>query len=223
MAAEDLTSKAKTVIVHARDAVETFLTAFETIYAQQGRGRPGHAEQDQLRAALVFAAAGLDSTLKELIRGTVRDLATFDSAVRKELETFVSRQIRGEGDDLEANYGSKFLAKILVSDTPLQGIIEEYVLELTGASLQSADQVFKTLRALGLNPSEIAGQMAHLKKIFSIRNQIIHELDVNLRAQQGRRNRNDRARDEMTEYAELLLNIAERTIQAVEVKFEQTV
>lgn len=219
---QDPTSKAQTVCDHARDSVRDFTTAFEIIRSTrgQGRGRTGHAEQDQLRAALVFAAAGLDSTLKELIREALPFLVVSDGAVKRELETFVARQIRGEGGEPEANYGTKFLAKILTADSlPILGIIEQYVLELTGSSLQSADQVMKTLRALGVNPDRIVSNIP-LKAIFSIRNQIIHELDVNLRAQQGKRNRNDRSRDEMTKYSNMLLDIAQGTIDAVKSKLD---
>jgi len=142
MAYPDQTSKAHTVCEHARDSVRGFFVAFDIIRKGQGKtvGRTSHEEQDQLRAALVFAAAGLDSTLKALIRGAVYPLARFDTGVRKELETFVSRRIRGDGDDTDTSIGSKFLAKILIADAPLDGVIEEYVLELTGSSLQSADQ-----------------------------------------------------------------------------------
>lgn len=216
------TSRARTVYEHANASVQGFLEAFEIIRGNDGpaRGRPAHTEQDQLRAALIFAAAGLDSTLKELIRGTIRELAKYDALVRKELETFVNRQIRGDADDPEAKLGTKFLSKVLISDTPLRAVIEEYVLDLTGASLQSADQVLKTLKALGIS-SQIVGEVNQLKNIFSIRNKIIHELDVNLRLQQGRRNRNDRARDEMVLYSNRLLEIAVATINAVDEKIAQ--
>lgn len=220
MATQEPTSKAHTVFEHARDSVGGFLRAFEIIRKAQGKtvGRTGHTEQDQLRAALVFAAAGLDSTFKELIRGTVRHLALFDAGVRRELETFVSRQLRGDGEDPETSFGSKFLAKVLISDVPLEGVIEEYVLDLTGSSLQSADQVIKTLKALGINPQDLVANVNELKTIFSIRNQIIHELDVNLRAQQGQRNRTDRSIVEMTAYTNTLLDVAHRTLEVIEAK-----
>ncbi len=220
MTAQEPTAKAHTVFEHARDSVEGFLDAFEVIRKAQGKtvGRTGHTDQDQLRAALVFAAAGLDSTLKELIRGTVRHLALFDTGVRKELETFVSRQLRGNGDDPETSFGSKFLARVLISDVPLDGVIEEYVLDLTGSSLQSADQVIKTLKALGVDPQKVIADVSELKSIFSIRNQIIHELDVNLRAQRGQRNRNDRGIVEMKAYANTLLDVAHMTLEAIEAK-----
>src|SRR5262245_15398576 len=63
---------------------------------ERGGGALTDAEQDLLRAMLVFAAAGLDSLLKRLIRDALGSLAERDADVQRELEAFVSRRIRGE-------------------------------------------------------------------------------------------------------------------------------
>jgi len=220
MAVPEMTSKAHTVLDHANGSTKGFFDAFDVIRRGKAAGRTAHVEQDQLRAALVFAAAGLDSVFKELIRGAVPMLAIFDVDVRRELETFVRRQLRGEADEPGASLGTKFLARVLIADSPMTGVIEDYILELTGSSLQSASQVVKTLKALGLNHREVVPDLDELDNIFRIRNQIIHELDVNLRAQQGHRDRNDRAIDEMVSYAMTLLEIARSALSLVDAKFE---
>ena len=91
------TERARKVLAQARDSVKGFLKAFDTVRrARNAKGNPTDEEQDLLRASLVFAAAGLDSVAKELIKGSIRTLAGSDSDVQRELETFVRRQIRGD-------------------------------------------------------------------------------------------------------------------------------
>jgi hypothetical protein len=55
---------------------------------------------------LVFAAAGLDSLLKQLIRDALGELATKDTDVQRELEAFVSRTIRGDKGSGDGEAGS---------------------------------------------------------------------------------------------------------------------
>ena len=115
----DETVRAHKVLDQARDSVGGFLRAFDTVRQTRGaRGNPTDEEQDLLRAALVFAAAGLDSVTKELIKGSIRELAASDPDVQTELETFVQRQLRGDTDEPDAVGGTRFLAKILVAGSP---------------------------------------------------------------------------------------------------------
>jgi len=135
--------KARTILDSSRSSAESFLKAFDTVRRARNanQGRPKNEEQDLLRASLVFAAAGLDSMLKELIRDTIKKLAETDSKVQTELEKFVQRQIRGDSEDPETVSGHKFLASVLLAASPQDRIIEGYIRELTGSSLQSADQL----------------------------------------------------------------------------------
>jgi hypothetical protein len=210
--------KARLILESAQTSTQSFFDAFETVRKERGatKGAPTDEEQDLLRASLVFAAAGLDSMLKQLIRETIRNLAEKDPNVQQELETFVQRQIRGDSDDLETVSGHRFLASVLVSAQPQNRVIEEYVRELTGSSLQSADQLFKTAKALGLNPKEVGLDAAKLKRTFDVRNKIIHELDVNLNTSVGTRSRHSRQKPELEEQVNDLLDVGEQILKKVE-------
>jgi len=178
-------------------------------------------EQDLLRAMLVFSCAGLDSLLKQLIRDSIRSLAAIDSSVQAELEKFADRQIRGEitPDGAETARGRKFLAKILVSPAPQEKIIEEYVKELTGDSLQSPDQVFQTIKALGLESNDLIVNAQSLREVFQVRNQIIHEMDIKLEPQSKyARKKRSRKLDDMVEKADFILELGARIISGVEKK-----
>lgn len=210
------TEKARKVLSQARDSVEGFLKAFETVRkARNAKATTTDEEQDLLRATLVFAAAGLDAVTKELIRGSIRALAAMHSDVQTELETFVQRQLRGDAEEFEGVGGTKFLARVLVAPAPQEKLIELYVLELTGSSLQSADQLIRATKALGLKPSEMMIDPKKLTPLFRVRNKIIHELDVNLDQTRARRNQNSRTRGDMEDNAKVLLRIADNLVNGV--------
>jgi hypothetical protein len=210
------TARASKVLEQARNSVNGFLTAFDTVrQARNAKGNPTDEEQDLLRAALVFSAAGLDSVLKELIKGAIRALAATDPEVKGELETFVQRQLRGESEEPDTIGGRKFLARVLVSARPQDRLIDEYVIELTGSSLQSPDQLVRASKALGLQPASVGVDPKELRTIFEARNKIIHELDVNLERTAARRNQNSRRRPDLESWSSKLLEIAEQLVGGV--------
>ncbi len=91
--------------------------------------------------------------------------------MRDELEKFISRSIRGTAELPEAGT-AKFLARVLASDSPQQKVIEAYIQELTGGSLQSVVELKRVTSALGLGNVTLSNE---LKAIFDVRNRIIHE------------------------------------------------
>jgi len=221
MASEDKL-KARTILESSHSSAKSFLKAFDTVRKERKarQGGPTNEEQDLLRASLVFAAAGLDSMLKQLIRETIKELAEKDAQVQTELEKFVQRQIRGDSEDGETISGHKFLASVLMAASLQDRITEAYIRELTGSSLQSAEQLFKTTAALGLDPSKVGLDRMKLKNAFHVRNKIIHELDVNLDTAPGKRCRESRTKPELEAHVGSLLAVAERILKGVEDKLK---
>ncbi len=174
------------------------------------------SEQDLLRAMLVMAAAGVDSMVKQLIRDTLPALVAVDTDVKRGLEKFIGKQIRGEGDSSGVLVGKDFLARVLAAPSQQSQVIEEYIDDLTQGSLQSPSELDRVAAALGL-PQQVLGiDRKLLKTIFGIRNEIIHELDINLDAE--RRRRNLRRSSDMISYTDALLKVAENMRDAVEKK-----
>lgn len=211
-------SKARTILRHAHESAEGFLESFAAVRRDRGAatGTSKDEEQDLTRACLVFAAAGLDSMLKQLIRDALPELVRCDDGVREGLQSFISKQLRGSLDGGESKSGRDFLARILTSESQLDALIEEYIVDLTGSSLQSAEELSRAASALGLNPNLVGIDKGRLKPIFAVRNRIIHELDVNLDA--PTRNRESRKRDSMARDANALLEVGEKILRAVETK-----
>jgi hypothetical protein len=209
--------RADTALDMARDSVKNFFDTYEKVRQARnaGQGAPMDNEQDLLRAALVFAAAGLDSTLKELIKGSVRTLSKIDTTVQEQFETFVQRKLRGDSEEPGPVSGNKFLASILASALPQERLLNEYVLYLTGSSLQSVDQLFKSASALGADTKLIADNKTELTKIFAARNRIIHELDVKFTGKVGHRQRNRPKKSEIERQCKLLLDVAAAIIGSV--------
>ena len=214
------TDRAKIVLKQSKLSIKHFRAAFATVRKARGAtaGPPTVGEQDLIRASLTFAAAGLDSTIKELIKGSVRALAEHDAEVQRGLEEYAKRQLRDDKDGALAKNGASFLAKILVSTSPYDQLLENYTRYLTGSSLQSVDELFKASNALGIKVSIVNSKSKELREIFQIRNKIIHELDVCFDVGPGQKARNARTKKGLDEMSNLLLEVADEYIKAVNSK-----
>lgn len=188
------TETAQRYLASAYDAVEAVLESLETLRqvrkAQTGniQGRLTGKEEDLLRAAIVFAGAGLDATLKQLIRDSLPKLLESNQLAHDKFEDFASDRL-GTSEFADA----KAIARYLTSSNPRGRLIEDYVYDLTGSSLQSAEQVDKTAGALGITDAALRKRIVGLKGLFVARNEISHELDLQRPERKGDRTRRSRA------------------------------
>ena len=206
-------SNAALIHLSAITSCSSLYKAFE--HEREGRGAtrgPSNlVEQDILRAMLVMSCAGFDSTIKQMIRDALPLLVNSNNTAQSQLEIFTERQFRRSDGDIVTN--SKFLAKILASKYTYQIVVESYIKELTGDSLQSTDQLFKAVKALGIDVKILPLKKDILNEIFLVRNQIIHELDIDL---QGRRKRRSRTRDKIIAWCDYLLDLTKSIIEQVD-------
>ena len=207
-------SRAYKIVEYAHDSAKALHDAFVTLKG----GRAGAAtdeEQDVLRAMLVSAGAGLDSTLKQLFRNALQKLIFDDENVREGIEKFIERELRRPYGESALN--TNLLAKALVEPLPITHLSERYVYDLTGSSLQSADQLFAAAAALGIDPNAEAHlDKNDLTKIFTARNKIVHEMDIDFTA--ARRNRIQRRVNEMVRMTNVLLEHSQMFVELVQVK-----
>lgn len=205
------------ILEATRTSVDSFLITFRKVRTSIGRSRKKYTsttdeQQDILRAMLVFSAAGLDSCLKQLIRDSLPKLAQIDDSVQNKIETFCAKHIKG--DQEIQTQSSKFLSRILFSESTKTALIEEYINYLTGSSLQSYEELFKVYDALNISSSYLNKE--ELKSIFNARNNIIHELDIDFSS--TRRSRFQRKKKEMIEYSNNLIKIGDEIISKVNEK-----
>jgi hypothetical protein len=209
-------AKPASIFRYTHASASSLLVAFND--AKQKRGRkPGvltDQEQDILRAALVMTCAGLDAALKQSIRDSLEHLLERNAQVREGFEKFIRKRISGEGDVLELAAGAKFLAVVLAEREPRKRLIEEYIKELTGESLQSAEEILRTTTALGLDDSDLDLDIRRLKDIFKIRNKIIHELDIDLNA--NKRKRKVRSQEDLLDNTDFMLGTLQRILIALD-------
>ncbi len=201
-------AKAKLILEHAHETSASLLKTFDRDRRRRGghKGGTTDEEQDILRSMLVLAAAGLDSMTKQVIRDCVTALAEKDEKVRQGVETFVARRIKSS-EEGTTSQTAQFIAGILTSESPRKRILDEYINSLVGGSLQSPEELNRAVFALGLDPDSCKIKSDVCKKIFDIRNKIIHELDINF-AEKHRRRRVRRRRD-MIDHTNQLLCIGE--------------
>lgn len=144
-----------------------------------------HGEVDLLRAAIVFAGAGIDAVLKQLVRDALPELLNTHSLARGKLQRFGATVVKDQ---------PKTAIAILTSANTNVSLRERYVESLTKGSLQGTSELQSVRDALGISAEGTFDNDA-LKKLddfFLARNQIVHELD--LKSSSGRGDSTRRAR-----------------------------
>ena len=86
------------------------------------RGRLTANEEDLLRAAILFTGAGLDATLKQLIRDALPVLLESNDQAHDKFERFAAERFRAAGPA-----DGNVLARYLTSDNPRRRLIEDYI------------------------------------------------------------------------------------------------
>lgn len=201
-----------TIIVTAYDAASSFLELFDdTRHNRNAQGTPTNNEQDLLRAMLVFACAGLDSMTKQLVRDTIGPVIEHSDGAHVQFQSFVERRLLRQG-----TIDPKFLSNVLTQTNPRNILIAELVNELTSRSLQSKEQILRTAAYFDIPSNNVTANISKLEEIFECRNQISHEMDVDL--VQPNRNRRPRRKATMIEHTKIILQMANKLLQEVDKK-----
>ncbi|MBB3662610.1 hypothetical protein FB384_001514 [Prauserella sediminis] len=150
------------------------------------RGRLSEDQLDQVRAAIVFTSAGLDACLRRLLRDALPTLIRAGGQADGKFKgDLVQNRLKGEL--------SKATKEAITDPDPRTRLIELYVLDLTGASLQSPKDLMRVRDGLGLKVESLAdSHLEELADFFVARNHISHELDLIDPSGSGRRNRRHR-------------------------------
>jgi len=200
------------ILSNAHDAASSFLEAFTSVRASRhARGMPTDEEQDLLRAMLLFASAGLDSLVKQLVRDALPTILESNEQAADMFKIFVERRLRS-GDDVN----HKLLADVIGDREPRARLVSLQVSELTSSSLQSTDELLKAGAAFDIRSQEITNDPRRLTEIFRVRNQIVHEMDVDFT--QPNRSRRPRPRGLMEGYTNGVFRVANNFLVGVNAK-----
>jgi hypothetical protein len=173
-------------------------------------------EQDLLRAMLVFATAGLDSMMKQLVKDALEKVIDNNPGALQQLESFALQKLKkGSILDLPAEVTSyKFLSLLITTDSPKKALIAKLIDELRSGSLQSADELLKVANYFAISPEALKLNTKKLKDVFKVRNKIIHEMDITL--EKPNRKRTQRNCSDMIQNTNFILKTAENFIKCVD-------
>ena len=122
-----------------------------------------------------------------MLRDTLPTLPGTSDQAHEKFESFAADSF-GTGEIADA----KMIARYLTSGDPRGRLIEDYIYELTGTSLQSAEEVQKVAGALGIDDATLRTRVNGLRTLFVARNEISHELDLQRLERPGDRTRRAR-------------------------------
>ena len=152
---------------------------------------------------LAFACAGLDSMIKQVVRDALESVIDRSEGAHGNFRVYVEKRLARQG-----TLDPKFLAGVLTGTDPRTVLIAELVgeSELTSQSLQSKDQVLRAASFFDIPSNALTSDIRLLDRIFQARNQISHEMDVDLN--QPNRNRRPRRKNAMISHTETILQLA---------------
>jgi hypothetical protein len=191
------------VLLGAHSACDAFYEAFNRAGAPDA---PSDHEQDLLRAMVVFASAGLDSVVKQLVVDSLPTVVVSDVEAREQARTYVERRIK-------AADSSRLLSRALVADSARDYLIEVLVGDIRSGSLQSVDELSRAASCFAIPAVEVIDDVEALRAAFHARNQISHEMDVDFATAPSIRRQ--RGRDELERHANTILLAANRTFERV--------
>lgn len=199
------------------------VNSFNAIYIAGRSGAKGpstHYQQDLYRAMLIFACAGLDVFVKQLVKNKLSQLIEVDKIAEEKFKEYVKRGLK---KDDKAILNTVALA--LIDQTPRNIFLDDYIASKTSDSLQSLEELKGISEASGLSTDNIFNKekCALLKDAFKARNQIIHEMDINIEASglgtTAYRTRRQRVATKMEKYIRSILNLSEQILSAYKKKF----
>ncbi len=155
---------------------------------QQGdpRGPISEDQRDLARAAIVFTAAGVDACLRTLLRDALATLLTTDGPAHGAFTRhFYDQRLSGSLTNATK--------KAVVSLDPRAALIDLYVQDLTGPSIQSWKELRAVRSALGIASDRLDDTVLQTHQpFFDARHEVVHELDLidpSGRGTRGRRHR----------------------------------
>jgi len=210
------------IIVRTVDAVNSFHYVYRS-WRTGARGGPStHAQQDLYRAMLIFACAGLDIFVKQLIKTKLPKLIGADKSAEAKFKEHVRRGLKKDEKEM-----LNTVALALIDRNPRDILLGDYLESMTGESLQSVEELCRVSDASGLNTKVIfdTAKRNLLKDAFTVRNQIIHEMDITVSVEgakkTGHRTRRQRRAEVMEKHTRAILDLAQELFSAYKNRFEE--
>ena len=151
------------------------------------RGAISELHLDQARAAIVFTAAGIDACLRTLLRDALTTLLLSGDGPAHGAFTRHFMGNRLKGDLTQAT------KKAIVHIDPRAALIDLYVEDLAGSSIQGWKDLARCRDALGITGDGLEdGDLQAHQDFFDARHEVVHELDLIDPSGKGTRSRRHR-------------------------------
>lgn len=213
--------KARIVFEYALGSVNKFYELYQT-ERKGSSGASSHQEQDLLRAMLVFSCSGLDAVVKQLIKDALPKVVLRDKGAQQEFQKYIERRIRKSSSDEKEKIitvDTQFLAEVLLHPFPRSLLVRHLTKHLTDDSLQSKGQLLKVATYFAITEKEILEDPELTQQAFKVRNEIIHEMDVNFESVgSGQKKRHQRAKEAVINYCKNVLIVGVKFIDTVNTK-----
>lgn len=200
-----LLTDAHVVLASAHASCSSLRQAF---VAAGREGQPNEHDQDLLRAMLAFATAGIDAMTKQIVADALAEIIGVQEGARAQFETFLKRRL--SRDD-----GHEMMAKALAASDSRDQLIGALVGELTARSLQSREELSRVGAHFDVPTHEFISDPVALDAVFHARNQISHEMDIDL---QGGLDRRERNYADMVSYANTVFRVARDLLREVDAR-----
>lgn len=150
------------------------------------RGPISEDQRDLARAAIVFTAAGLDACLRSLLRDALSTLLSTDGAAHGAfVKHFYEQRLGGNL--------SNATKRAIVALDPRAALMDIYVQDLTGSSIQSWKELGSVRNALGIAHDRLDDDTLKTHQpFFNARHEVVHELDLMDPSGKGSRGRRHR-------------------------------
>lgn len=201
-------------------SVNSFNSLYKIGKKSAGKGPSTHELQDLYRAMLIFACAGLDVLIKQLMRTKLPKLVVADKKSKDKFKEYVRKGLQKNEKEI-----LNTVAFALIDQNPRDVFLTEYIESMTSGSLQSVDEICKFSEASGLDTKSILDtqRLNILKDAFGVRNQIIHEMDINTTEislkTTGYRTRRQRKAANMEKHTKSILDLSEDIFKSYKDKF----
>ena len=149
----------------------------------------------------IKGARAVTEAIKQVVRDALESVIDRSEGAHGNFRVYVEKRLARQG-----TLDPKFLGEVLTGTDPRKVLIVELVGELTSQSLQSKDQVLRAASFFDIPSNALTPDIRLLDRIFQSRNQVSHEMDVDLN--QPNRNRRPRRKEAMISHTETILQLA---------------
>lgn len=133
-------------------------------------------DQDIYRSIILFSCSGIDALLKQLIEDMLEQVIQKNEGALVAFKDYTSKLMKS--NDMNSN--AKVLSMIFTSDNPPKKVMIEILKnDLVSHSLQSFEEISKVAKYFGISSNQL--EIDKLKEVFEVRNQIVHEMDLDFK------------------------------------------